>query len=285
MQTSAQDVIHLKTGEFAACEIEAVTDNIVVFLLPGPGGGSSKRNLPMDRVDFIEFAFEEGEEAVFQNLENASADILKSWWDFHQAHLHRPRSRTAAYGIAFGETLLKENSKDAAERALTIFDRIIERAWSEEDLSLARRGRLRGLIAAGDLDKAVGEAQLLVSQTEDPETLIEVKYLLAGADFARLKALQIEHPRWTEDDDVRPDRNALFHHILDQFLWPHLFHATREEAAARGLLGAAEVYAFGEEIELAQAALEDLTRLYPTTDSYEVAKERLESLQPSSPEE
>ncbi|MEM1441815.1 MAG: hypothetical protein AAGF67_05705 [Verrucomicrobiota bacterium] len=281
----SQDVIHLKTGESAACEIEAVTDNIVVFLLRGPAGGSAKRTMPMDRVDYIEFGFEEGEKAVFGNLDTIRAEILETWWDFHFAHLHRPRSRTAAYGVALGEALIRENPETGAVRALSIFNRIIERAWSEEDKALARQSRIRGLIASGDLDAAAGEAQILASRTEDPDSLIEVKRLLADADFERLKALEEEHPRWMEDDVVRPERNALYHGIVDQYLWPHLFHATREDAAARGLLAASEVYAFGNEKELARAALEDLTQLYPGTDSHATAVERLENFSEADSEE
>ena len=278
----SQDVIHLKTGESSACEIEAVTDNIVIFLLRGPGGGSAKRTLPMDRVDYIEFGFEQGEEAVFKDLENISAAILETWWEFHFGNLHRPRSRTAVYGIAFANALLKEDPETGAARALSVLDRIIERAWAEEDKSLARQGRLRALIASGDLDTAVGEAQILQGETEDPDLSIEVKFLLAEADFAQLKALEEEHPRWIDDDEVRPGRNALYHRIVDQYLWPHLFHATREEAAARGLLSAAGVYEFAAETELARAACEDLINLYPTTSFAAPAKERLESL--SNPE-
>lgn len=274
----SQDVIHLKTGESSICEIEAVTDNIVVFLMSGPGGGSAKRTIPMERVDYLEFGFETGEKAVFDDLENISAEILESWWEFHFSNLHRPRSRTASYGIAFGNALVKEAPATGTARALSVFDRIIERAWSDEDKSLARQGRLRALIASGELETAVGEAQVLQSETEDPDLLIEVKFLLAEADFEQLKALELEHPKWIEDDEVRPGRNELYHRIVDQYLWPHLFHATREEAAARGLFRAASVYEFAAEIELARAAYEDLGSLYPDTQSSTPAKERLDLL-------
>jgi len=278
VNAQSQDVIHLKTGESSACEIEAVTDNIVVFLMRGPGGGTAKRTLPMERVDFIEFGFETGEEAVFNDLENISAEILESWWEFHFSNLHRPRSRAGVYGIAFGNALLRENPEVGAARALSVFDRIIERAWADHDKSLARQGRLRALIASGELETAVGEAQVLQSETEDPDLLIEVKFLLAEADFAQLKALVEEHPKWVEDDEVRPVRNELYHRIVDQYLWPHLFHATREEAAARGLMSAASVYESAAETELARAAYEDLGKLYPETPFSGPARERLDSL-------
>lgn len=279
----AQDFVHLKTGESTACEIEAVTDNVIILILPGAGGaGSAKRTLPMDRVAFIEFEFESGEEAVFKQLDQISAEILETWWKFHLAHLHRPRSRAAAYGIALGNALLRETPDSGGTKALSLFDRIIEKAWSEEDQSAARQGRLRALIATGDLEAAIGEAELLASRTEDPDLLLEVKYLLADADFQQLKDLEEEHPKWYEDDEVRPERNEIFHRIIDQYLWPHLFHATRTDAAARGLLGAGKVYSFAGEFDLARAAYVDLGKLYPESSSYDEAAERLSKL--SNPE-
>lgn len=278
----ASDVIHLQTGESAVCEIEAVTDTIIVFHLRGPGGGSAKRTLPMERVDFIEFGFEEGEEAVFNDLGNIPADILETWWEFHFGHLHRPRSRTAAYGIAFGNALLRESPESGAARAISVFDRVIARAWDAGDQALAKQGRLRALIASGDLETAVGEAQVLAAETEDPDLLIEVNFLLAEADFARLEAIEEEHPKWIEDDEVRPERNALYHRVLDQYLWAHLFHATREEDAARGLLHAGKVYEFAGELELARAAYADLGKLYPDTEANTTAVARLADL--SQPE-
>ncbi|MDF1826117.1 MAG: hypothetical protein P1U68_15835 [Verrucomicrobiales bacterium] len=276
---TAQDFVHLKTGESTACEIEAITDKVLILRLPGVGGaGSAKRTLKMDRVDFIEFGYESGEEAVFKKLDRISAPILETWWVFHLAHLHRPRSRAAAYGIALGDALLRESPGTSGEKALTLFDRVIKEAWAEEDKSAARRGRLRALIAMGNFDTAVVEAELLASESEDPDMLLEVKYLLAAADFERLKALQEEHPKWMEDDEVRPERNEIYHRIIDQYLWPHLFHATRAEEAARGLLAAGDVYAFAGEVELARAAYLDLGELYPESSSQIEAAERLSSL-------
>ena len=86
LHAAAQDVIHLKTGESAVCEIEAVTDNIVVFLMRGPGGGSAKRSLPMDRVAYLEFGFEEGEEAVLSNIEQEKVENLESWREYQIEH-------------------------------------------------------------------------------------------------------------------------------------------------------------------------------------------------------
>ena len=277
---SAQDIIYLKTGEALACRVDDLTDNIVNFSLlsdPGTAGGSARRTVPAAQVDYIEFDFREGEAAFFGRRHEASSEQLKGWWDFFFPHLHRPRSRAAAYGIAFAGALLREAPDTAATRALSIFYRIIERAWSADDVALAKQGLLQALMALGDLETATIEARLLASQTEDPGLLIEVNYLLAMADFQKLKDLEEEHPRWDDDDEVRPERNELYHRATDQFLWPHLFHATREEVAARGLAGAAGLSLFADEIDSARARWGDLIQLYPDTSFATEAKALLET--------
>jgi hypothetical protein len=281
----AQDVLYLKTGESLACQVDALTDNIVNFSLltnAGTAGGSARRTIQADRVDYIEFDFEAGEAAFFPKRSEATEAQLKSWWEFYLPHLHRPRSRAAAYGNSLGQVILRDDAKYGCDRALPIFDRIIARAWSEEDIALAKQGRLQALMAKGDLETAITEARTLASATEDPGLLIEVHYLLASADFQKLKDLEEEHPKWVEDDEVRPVRNELFHHTIDQFLHPHLFYATREAVAARGLLAAADVYFFAGDAAAARDRWADLTRLYPETEFTVQAKERLDSSQPTT---
>lgn len=281
----ARDVVHLKTGESAACTVTAITDNIVTFTLPtveGVAGGSARRTLSMDRVAYVEFGFQPGEESVFQGRDQLGVEILEKWWNFHFGNLHRPRSRTAAYGNALGNALLREDGEGRHRRALALFDRIMERAWSPEDVAAANQGRLRALIAVGDLETAVKEAAALATESEDPELLIEVKFLLAEADFAALRILEEEHPRWVEDDEVRPERNQLFHRVVDQYLWPHLFHATREEAASRGLLSAGRVFEYVKNHERAGACYEDLLALYPNAKSAAEARTRIDQLNSST---
>lgn len=282
----ADDVIYLKTGESTVCRIDAITPKITNFTLlsdPGPAKGSARRTVATDRIDYFVFGFKPGEEVVFNNRRKESAEVLEKWWNTWFAHLGRRRSRTAAFGNAFGHALLREDPDIHSNRALSVFDRVIARAWSEHDVAEAKQGRLRALMAMGDLETATHEAQLLAGETEDPGLLIEVKYLLAQVDFKALKDLVEENPKWEEDDDVRPERNRLYHIVVDQLLWPHLFHATRENEAARGLFGVAGVYRFSGENELALAACQDLVRLYPETDFTPGAAALIEQIKSQTP--
>ncbi len=280
----AQDVVVLKSGESIACRLDELTDRIVNVTVSGSTevpGSSARLTLPAEQVERIEFAFAPGEEEVFPQRASMSSAALKPWWDHHSAHLHRPRSRAAAWGVAYADALLREEAERGPDRALPVYDLVLARAWSPEDAAAAKRGRLRALMGKGDLATATEEARILARETEDPALLIEAEHLLAMADFQALRELEEEHPRWMDDDEVRPRRHELYHRTLDQFLKPHLFHATREEAAARGLLSAAELLLFGGEPAEARARFEDLLRLYPSTTSTAKAAEQLEALSPN----
>ncbi len=273
----ADDEIHLKNGESAEVKLEAVTENIVTFIIDSPRG-PSKRTIQLDTVDFILWGYGVGEESVFSNLESASREVVEKLWNEYFPHLHRPRSRTARYGIVFADRLLETEREQDWKRGLGIFDRIIEKAWSGDDKDSAKQGRLRALIRLGQWEQAKSEAELLTSKTEDPKLLIEVRYLMASADFDRLRKLEEDNPRWLEDDEVYPVRNDLYHSAIDQFLWPFLFYGTREEAAVRGLVAVADVYQFAGEKGRASASLNDAIQLYPATEAAEAAREKLAEL-------
>jgi len=279
---SAQDVVFLKSGQTVACRIDEVTDNILnVTLTVAGGAGSARRTLPMGEIDRLEWEFRSGEEALFARRHGARSAELKPWWDLWFPHVHRPRSRAAAWGIAYGAALLREDPAAGSARALSVFDHLIAKAWSPDEVASAKEGRLRSLIAKGDLATATGEARILAKETEDPALLLEVEHLLALADFAALRTLEEEHPRWIEDDEVRPRREELYHRALDGFLKPHLFHATHEDAASRGLFSAAELFLFAGETGEARSRWDDLVKLYPETPFAAEAGKRLAALPPA----
>lgn len=261
VNVSALDVVHFNNGSVLKCRIKAVTDTILNYTTDA--SGATLRTLKMEGVDYIDFGFSEGEESFFSNIEQASTLALKNAWTAQYGNLHRPRSRTAKYGIAYANALLKEEGEFSQKTALEIFDRVGGNAWLDADRSTARQGRLRALIRLGELDRAFKDAAAYAKETEDPAILIEVRFLQAKVEFAQLKKLVAENPKWVEDDEVRPRRNELYHSSVDQFLWPFLFHGTDEEASVRGLRAAAEVYRSSGELELEKSCLNDLARLYP----------------------
>ena len=109
------------------------------------------------------------------------------------------------------------------------------------------------------------EAQVIASESEDPDLLLEARHLLAMLDFDRLKALIDDNPKWEEDDTVKHEIRALYDSTVDQFLHPYLFFGTEQEAAARGLLFAARTHQLaGREAHL-RDCIDDIRQLYPDT--------------------
>jgi len=274
------DRIVLKNGDAARVVLQGVTDNNVTYRMVAENGAvsDSNRTLPMERVDYIEFGYGEGEQEIYENLSSAPVEALEALWNEQFGNLHRPRSRTARYGLGYAARLLQSENDFEWKKALDICDRVIGRAWSPRDRSSAVRGRIQTLMRLGRLDEARREAEEQAAKTEAAGQLIEVRFLLAEASFRQLRELEEENPRWEEDDLVRPERNQLYHESVDQYLWPFLFHGTEESAAVRGLVSAAEVYVFGGEMERARAALTDAIELYPRIPATDSARERLDTL-------
>ncbi|MCB1235202.1 MAG: hypothetical protein KDM91_09040 [Verrucomicrobiae bacterium] len=268
----AQDVLHLKTGQTVPCAIEAVTDNIVTFRLPGMAKNAPPRSAKMEAVEFIEFAPLPGEAKVLADPAKAPPETLEKLWTDKSRLLGRPRSNAGALGVLHARALLRGDDPLFWQRAIVICDRVRERDWDEKVRHDARETRVQALIRLERFDEARKEVAALTAETDDPGLTISLDHALARADLRKLIALQAENPRWEEDDFVRPERNRLYHEAVDRFLRPFLFHGTRETEAARGLLDAAEAHAVaGNEAER-RAVLADLLAIYPNTEAAAAAR-------------
>ena len=278
---TASDVIYLSNEQAIQCKIEAITDNIVTYItevrLPNGQTGIAKRTIPASQVKFVDFGPIPGELDLIENLYSATAKEIDEIWDKKFGNLHRPRNNAGKIGIALGHALLRDDREFQWKRALDLFDLIREKAWDDESKKAARQGRLKSLIRLGEIETAIVEARALAAETEDATMLIEARYILAQADFSKLKKIEEENPKWEEDDDVRPERERLYHAVVDQLLWPYLFHGTLEEQAARGLVSAGQVYRFAKKEDEAKACFEDVLKLYPSTAYGERAKSLLEN--------
>jgi hypothetical protein len=164
-----------------------------------------------------------------------------------------------------------------------MFERLEKADWNESRRDAAGRGRLLALIAVGRAAEAVDQAKQLAVNAEDPATLIEAKYVLAQGSFQDLRKLLEDNPRWEQDDNVRPERNRLYHETIDLFLFPFLFHGAEQGPATRGLAGAMDFFIFMKEPAHAAEIARDLTVLYPGTPESKTAAQFLASQPKPSP--
>lgn len=260
------DIVTLKDGRLVKGRLSYVADEKlkIRMMIAGPRGtGSSMRDVPMDRVDWIDFEMTPLDEQILRAPGEVSKSELHLHWGERSVRLENPRSKAGEFGLAYAGRLLDGGVDAEVEDAIRVFGIIEKRDWHAGRRGAARVGRLRALMALGRADEAVVEAKILAEETEDPGLLIEARYVLALAEFEELKELEKENPRWEEDIEVRPAREALFHRTVDRHLFAYLYFGSEEEVAARGLWGAREVLEFGGDRERARACARDIVELYP----------------------
>ena len=264
----ALDIVTLKDGRMVKGKLSFVADEKlnIKMMISGPSGtGSSLRDVPMDRVDWIDFDVSPLEKRILADADAVTRSELHLLWGELSVRLENPRSNSGEFGLIYARRLLRGGSKAEMEDSMRVFGIVEEKDWDAARRGAARVGRLRTLMAMGRADEAVAEAEEMAAQREDPGLLIEARHVLALADFEKLKALEEEHPRWEEDDEVRPEREALFHRVIDRHLFAYLHFGSEEEVAARGLWGAREVFEFGGDAMRARECARDIAELYPET--------------------
>ena len=278
----AQDVVHLQDGKKRSGKIQRLSSQGIVMLEVLPGIGSAQRSIPMDQIRFIDFAPLSGEEEALANPASESMKKrLGELWQEKSVHLQWPTNNAGKIGLTFAEELFKESEPAAFERCIRIYGLIEKEDWDLERRAVAKKGRLRCLIALKRLDEAIAEARQMVTDDDDPALLLEARLVLAQADFERLKLLEQDHPKWTEDKDLVEERTKLYHDVLDQFLNAPLFHGSIEDKAAESLWGAVQVHQFAKEPRLAAEKARDLIELYPGTPQAQLAKPLAAALEPS----
>ena len=234
--------------------------------------------LPLATIERVEFGADEARDACLANAGPDQVTAIGGLWLLAEPWLALPKSPAGRIGRVYGDLLLRSGSPDNARRALEVFTTIEGGAWSDDDVALARQGRLRAMVATGRAGEAVAEAMELAKISEDPAVLVEAKYILAEAADKDLRKLVEDNPRWEQDHLVIPERHRLYHEALDLYLFPYLFHGSETEPAARGLWGATGIHQFVGETAHAVECARDIVAIYPDTPYAVQARQFLERL-------
>jgi tetratricopeptide (TPR) repeat protein len=273
------DVVFLKDGSRRVGRLVTQQgDMLQMEIRILPGQPPAKIGIPRAEVERIEFADDEERDEFLRQAEVRDLMLAARYWGVGERFLDITGSPAARVGLRYAELLLANENPATRERALELYRRIEENAWSETDKAAARRGRLRAMIATGRASEAVDEARELADTAEEPFVLIEAKYIMASVAARELQDLEEANPRWEEDIFVRPERARLYNEALDLFLFAPLFYGSDVEPAARGLWGALEIYRDSGELVPAMETARDLLALYPGTPQANKAEEFLTSL-------
>ena len=278
----AQDVLHFHTGDAFKGEIESVDAAQVHFkvVIEGPSGrGEARWRVPFKDIAFIDFAQTEVEAAIAEGSSPGERSTLQRLWQGHEPYLEVANSPAGAYGLALVEHLLDGGTSPQATEALGIAERVMAADWDEDRRQRAKQWRLQALALAGRTQEAKEAARNILDEATDARLVVEARQVLGYAAFDALRDLLEEHPRWMDDDEIRPQCDALLHQAIDHFLYPSLFHGSLEEPAARGLWQVCQIHRHAQRPNKARAAAHDLVGLYPNSPEAELAQRYLEASQ------
>ena len=264
------DFLTLTNGTVVRCRIREASPASVVREYPRLGlrdASPLTREVPWSGVRFAEFSMDE----AFHRL-LAATDPLKdlprltSRWTALAPLLDRPNHPAGELGLALARLSLAHPDTAPRNRALAVCREIAARDWQPARRHHARWLLARLFAALGRSKEAAAEArQLAADTTAPPEAAMPAWVMVAGIDFAALRKLEEENPRWAEDDIVRPQRESLFHQALDAALKPSLFHGSLEAPASEGLWIAIEGLDRSGQLPAAADTARDLIKLHPAT--------------------
>ncbi len=275
---SEGETVHLQNGNFQSGEIVSQSEKGITFSFTRDGGGKSKVEIPWEAIERIEFSLSAEEAAALGDPASAQLELLASIWDEQAPWIGREASPAAEIGLAYAERLADSGRERDLEKALGIFDIVAGEAWEPARQAKALRRKLMVLLRAGREKEALREAEAIADASDNPALLLESKMMLSGNYFEKLMEIEEENPRWFLDDEVRPERDRLFHSAVDHALYPYLFYGSLEDAAARGLIRAARIYEYAGDTLNSRRCAEDILKLYPKTELASEAKEHLSKL-------
>ncbi len=280
----AQDLIELADGTTRPGKVVGADANVFRLRIPPPMPGQPPAVVSINRADVerIVFGPDADLETVTKDPTIGRTAFARVLWQRMEPFLAVPESHAAKAGMAYGDILLLSKDPARHTEALEIFRRIEAEAWNEADREAAMRGRLKSMLALGQINEASAEAETLALEAEDPGLLLDTKLLLAETRLAALRELLEENPRWQEDPPVRAEHDKLLNESLDLALYPFLFYGTEHEQSARGLWLAHEAYLLADQPAAAREVATDITALYPETRYATPAREALQKEQPES---
>jgi len=241
--------------------------------------GLVARVVPLADLNGISFAISPVEQRLLRMPVADAAPALRVLWKTRAGTLGMEGSNVGDFGIALARALRAGMDPAGLEEAASILDHLSakEPAMHRKEAAKSERQALemaRALVA-GPPEETDKVAWNVTEADDNPDAMLMATSWLGDRHFADLKKLQEEHPRWEEDDEVRPLRIRLYNLSLDFALYPSLFQGSRTDDAAAGLKKAWQVYQYTGETSMALQVLEDIAALYPDSQA---AKDTAEDL-------
>ena len=285
-QAFASDLIYRSNGTTVSGRIvEADNQFVRIEVIFSADRAPGVISIPRQDVVRLVITADEKQQTIIKRAAPTDLRELLGLWNARKSLIALEGADSGEIGLAYANSLLNSEFANQHAESLALFTFLEANDPDEARVNRAKQGRLKALIKLDRADEAVKDAMALVSEAEDPSILIEAKYVLAGAARGQFDEIIEENPRWEEDIAVRPERNRLYHEIIDLYLFPFLFHGSEEEPSARGLVELADFLINTGDNTEARALLEDVLILYPETAFVEKVKALREKLPKPETEE
>lgn len=233
--------------------------------------GMLERNIPLSDLAGLTFVLTPLEERMIREPSAEAVAGLRVMWTARKAALGMQGAQVGEVGLALAKGLRDSRVPAAFDEAGVLLDDLL-RKEVEELRKQAVREELQTLamtraLVVGPPEETDRVAWKVTEAGEPAEAMLMATAWLADRHFADLKRVEEDHPRWEEDDEIRPLRMRLYHLSLDFALYPGLFHGGMREEAANGLKKAWQVHRYTGNTQLALHVLEDLATLYPDSQA------------------
>ena len=246
--------------------------------------GAVKRLLPYDQIGGVKFGLTMGERQLIAEAKAETIPALRVFWEARHPTIQLAGSTAGDFGLALARAL-RETKAYAEAQA-------IAKKIAYEDHDPARRTRALAetatlafiqVMATAKPEEVERRAWAITEMAEEShaDLMLLVTGFLMQKEFAALKQVEADNPRWMEDDEVKPIRDRHYHRALDLALYPSLFHPKRRGESADGLWQATQIYLHTQDSARVVAVLEDLLALYADSQHTAKAKELLIPLKAS----
>ncbi|MEM9446405.1 MAG: hypothetical protein AAGA18_13760 [Verrucomicrobiota bacterium] len=281
------DIVFLKGGQQISGAIKGLDSGSIVLspIINGEESGTIKFKL--NRVEKIKFELLEEEEAILKSRDISKLSAYDKIWEFKKAFLGIQGNDALKVGVSYAKLLLSTDDIDSAEKAIAIYDLILQESWDKSKTDSITTQRIAALAKAGKMDQALAEYKKIEDKSDNVgfqrkevfEQIVESKFLEADLAWTEVLKLEKEWPKWHLMPEIRSKRMRLLHEALDKFHEPVSNYGELEKQAAEGLLRSAQIYKHIGDNKTAIRTANMILAVYPSPFHVEGAKRLIKKVQ------
>lgn len=261
------DKIRLADGRELPADIQKVEGRQLIVTRTLDFGRSVER-IPVDSIAMATFGISrEADAALARPSGPDRTAALSKLWESQSQFLSIPGSPAGRVGLAYAKALSESSLPADREKSLAILSLVESGDWLADRRSDAFSEKLLVLLSAGRGEDAKQAAGTALAAAGEPNHRLRAgaSHSLALILRKELTELEKENPRWELDPLVRPDRNRLYHRIIELLLIPYLENGIAQAPASRSLWELVDFHRSTGNTAEALSVARDIVEIYPST--------------------